>query len=163
MHSKFSKYFPYGLAPGKIVPFAHKGEWAVHEVLPFLYGMVGSFHLSLATFNVSEESLRPIFFMKERGDILTVRLLLDANIRRHKLDMLFFTASFADEIRVSSTHMKVLLCENDNICLAIVGSANMNRNARHEAGIITTDGELFRYYMDYYQSVFHGDSQLFEI
>lgn len=163
MKNKFFKYFPHGLLPGKTIPFAHKGEWAVHEVLPFIFSQVGSFHLSLATFNLSEDSLRPIFFMKERSELLTARFLLDANIRRHKIDMMFFSTSIADDIRVSSTHMKVLLCENRTLKLALVGSANMNKNIRHEAGIITTDKYMFDYYMDYFQYVFLSDSLPFLI
>lgn len=163
MSGKVSAYFPQGLLPGKTIPYAHKGDWAVHDVLPFLYNQVGPFHLRLATFNVSEESLRPIFFMKERGELISTFFLFDANIRRHKLDMMLFSSSIADEIRVSSTHMKLLLCENDKIKFAMVGSANMNKNARHEAGMFTTDDVMYQYYKLYYQSVFYGDSLPFII
>ena len=72
MTSKFREYFPRGVQPGEVIPYAHKGEWAVHELLPFLFSEVGTFHLSLATFNVSEDSLRPIF-MKERGELLSIK------------------------------------------------------------------------------------------
>lgn len=159
MKNKFFKYFPQGLLPGKIIPFAHKGDWAVHEVLPFIFSQVGPFHLSMATFNVSEDSLRPIFFMRERNELISVRFLFDTNVRRHKLDMLLFSSNIADEIRTTSTHMKVLLCENKKICLALVGSANMNKNIRHEAGIITTNKSMYNFYKDYFQHVFYGDSQ----
>lgn len=163
MKSKFTEYFPHGLLPGKTIPYAHKGEWAVHDVLPFLFEQAGPFHLLLATFNISEDSLRPIFFMKEHGELLTTRFLFDANIRRHKLDMVLFSTSIADEIRVSSTHMKMLLCENEKLKFAMVGSANMNKNLRHEAGIFTTDTDMYLYYKNYYKLVFYGDSQPFII
>ena len=54
--------------------------------------------------------------------------------------------------------MKVMLCQNEKICIAVVGSANMNRNIRHEAGIITTDLELFHFYDAYFDKVFTEDS-----
>lgn len=123
--TQFSEYFPLGIEPGMIVPYAHKGKWAVHELLPFFFDELGSFHLSLATFNISEESLRPIFFMKDRGELLSARFLFDTNIRRHKIDMLLFARSVADDIRLSSSHMKVMLCCNDFTSIAVVGSANM--------------------------------------
>lgn len=156
--TQFSEYFPLGIEPGMIVPYAHKGKWAVHELLPFFFDELGSFHLSLATFNISEESLRPIFFMKDRGELLSARFLFDTNIRRHKIDMLLFARSVADDIRLSSSHMKVMLCCNDFTSIAVVGSANMNRNIRHEAGFITTDDRLYRYYADYFDEVFNHDS-----
>lgn len=158
MKKKFSEYFPHGPLPGKTIPFAHKGEWAVHELLPFLFSYVGPFHLSIATFNISEDALRPIFMMKDRREIISARFLFDHNIRRHKIDMMFFSANIADQIRLSSTHMKVMLCHNRLISLAVVGSANMNRNIRHESGIITTDPALFEFYESYYNNVLTNDS-----
>ncbi len=158
MDKLFRKYFPFGPLPGKTVPFAHKGEWAVHELLPFLFPYIGPFHLAIATFNVSEDALRPIFFMKDRGEILTARFLFDHNVRRHKIDMMFFSAGIADQVRLSSTHMKVMFCHNRMISLVVVGSANMNRNPRHEAGIITTDPVMYDYYRNYYDDVFNNDS-----
>ena len=161
MDSKFLEYFPQGLLPGKTIPYAHKGDWAVHDVLPFLFEQVGAYHLRLATFNVSEDSLRTIFFMKDRGELISTHFLYDINIRRHKLDMILFSTSIADDIRVSSTHMKIILCENDNLKFVMMGSANMNKNMRHEAGIFSTDDEMYLYYKNYFQQVFYGDSEPF--
>lgn len=156
--TKLSKYFPSGLLPGLVVPYAHKGEWAVHQVLPFLFAEMGPFNLSIATFNISEDALRPIFFMKENDELLNIRFLFDANIKRHKLDMLLFSANIAHQVRTSSSHMKVMLCHNDDFCLSVVGSANMNLNPRHEAGFFSTDQEIFDYYMNYYNDIYDNDS-----
>ena len=146
------------MKPGLIVPYAHKGEWAVHEVLPFVFSEIGAFHLSVATFNVSEDSLRPIFFMRERGELLSVRFLFDANIQRHKVDMLYFSANIADSVRTSYSHMKIMLCVSERLSLAVVGSANMNRAHRHEAGIVTTDKTMCDFYQSYFDDVFENDS-----
>ena len=72
--------------------------------------------------------------------------------------MLFFSSGIADYVRTSSTHMKVMLCWNDKICMAVVGSANMNRNIRHEAGVIITERTLFDFYKSYFEDVFENDS-----
>ncbi len=163
MKSKFTEYFPDGVRPGRIIPYAHKGEWAVHELLPFLFSCIGPFHLEIATFNVSEDSLRPIFFMKERGELLSVKFLFDNNVKRHKVDMLFFSYSIADRVRTSASHMKVMLCWNEKIGIAVVGSANMNWNIRHEAGFIVTEQTVFDYYKSYFDQVFNNDSVPFII
>lgn len=165
MASKFKEYFPNGVQSGKIIPFAHKGEWAVHELLPFLFSEIGPFHLAMATFNVSEDSLRPIFFMKDRGELLSVKFLFDNNVKRHKVDMLFFSSNIADSVRTSASHMKIMLCWNEKIGIAVVGSANMNRNIRHEAGIISvnclserSEESIFHFYKSYFDKVFENDS-----
>lgn len=154
---KFRKLFPKGIRPG-IVPFAHKGEWAVHELLPVFYSQYGPFDLSLATFNVSEDSLRPIYFMKDRGEILQTRFIFDNNVQRHKLDLLLFSSNIANDVHITANHMKLTLCQNDKMVMCIIGSANMNRNIRHESGLIITDKSLFAYFNNYFNEVFENDS-----
>ncbi len=168
MKKSIRELFPRGVLPGQIIPFAHKGDWAVHELLPFLFNEIGAFDLKLATFNISEESLRPIFFMKEKGELRDIQLLFDHNVKRHKVDMLFFSSAVTDRVRTSSSHMKVMICSNENIRLAVVGSANMNRNIRHEAGFIVTcapnchsersEESIFSFYDNYFDNVFKNDS-----
>lgn len=149
--------FPAGIRPGMIIPYAHKGKWAVHELLPIFYKHIGAFHLRLATFNISEDALRPIFFMKERNELLSVKFLFDNNVQRHKIDMIFFAHNVAEQVRVTATHMKVMLIHNDNCSIAVVGSANMNRNLRHEAGFIVTDSN-YNFFSDYFDSIYNNDS-----
>lgn len=156
--TKFKTYFPDGIVPGKVIPYAHKSDWAVHEVLPFLFSQIGQFHLSIATFNISEEALRPIFFMKERNELLSCRFLFDAILPKHKVDLMFFASSIAQDIRTSYSHMKVMLCHNDNHCLSVVGSANMNRNPRHEAGFFSTDRDIYNFYLNYFENIYKNDS-----
>jgi hypothetical protein len=155
---KFRMLFPNGIFPGTITPFAHKGEWAVHELLPVFFSQAGKFNLDIATFNVSEESLRPIFFMKDSGQLLSTRFIFDNNIQRHKLDLLLFTSVISGQVHVAANHMKVMLCYNNILNMAVVGSANMNRNIRHEAGFITTETNSFNYFRDYFNHVFTNDS-----
>ena len=57
--------FPKALAPGSVEPFMHKGEWAIHEVLPILLSTIGPADVYIATFSISEDSLRPIFFLAD--------------------------------------------------------------------------------------------------
>lgn len=149
--------FPDGISPGMIIPYAHKGKWAVHELLPIFYKHIGAFHLRLATFNISEDALRPIFFMKERDELLSIQFLFDRNVQRHKIDMIFFAHNVAEQVRVSSSHMKIMLVHNDKCSIAVVGSANMNRNLRHEAGFIVTDHN-YNFFSEYFDEVYEHDS-----
>lgn len=149
--------FPHGIRPGMIIPYAHKGKWAVHQLLPLFFEHIGAFHLRLATFNISEDALRPIFFMKERDELLSVQFLFDRNVQRHKIDMLLFANNVAQQVRISSSHMKVMLVHNEKCNIAVVGSANMNRNLRHEAGFIATDHH-FDFFSDYFDDVYQNDS-----
>lgn len=161
LNNVFEEYFPDGILPDMVVPYAHKNKWAVHHVLPFVFSEIGPFHLDLATFNISDEAIRYIYLMKERGELLSVRFLLDNIIKQHKVDMMYFSANVADIVRNAHSHMKLLLCHNDTTCLSVVGSANMNKNTRHEAGFFSTDRNIFDYYLDYFEDIFVNDSRPF--
>lgn len=159
--NKFDRLFPEGILRESIVPFVHKGEWAIHELLPFLLSVIGSAHVRIATFNISEDSLRSIFFLQESGDILGLDLLLDTTVRRHKLELLLFAANITPSIRLTNNHMKVMLIENNTWKVGIVGSANMNNNPRYEAGFIFTGAEHFDYFKEAFEQTFTNDSIAF--
>ena len=140
--------------PGIIRPFLQKGDWAIHEVLPFLLSRLGPCKVKIATFSVSEESLRPLFLLQEDKQITDLRLLLDYTVKRHKLDLLLFATSITPDIRTDSCHAKILLLENEKYKFGIVGSANLNTNHRWEAGVTFTAGELYTYFDEAFEKAY---------
>ncbi len=140
------KHLVEGLQSGNPTPFFHKGEWAVHEVLPILLSSTGKAHVSIATFSVSEDSLRPLFFSIDSGAIASLRLLLDFTVQRHKMDMLGFASHITPHIRIASNHAKLLLIENEQHHVTLLGSANLNTNARWENGVLFSDRNMFDFF-----------------
>lgn len=134
------------MCPGSIEPFMHKGDWAIHEVLPSLLSAIGPASVRIATFSISEDSLRPLFFLSDEGKITDLTLLLDTTVKRHKLDLLLFASSITPSIRIDSCHAKLLLVENEQYKFGIVGSANLNQNRRWEAGFYFTAGRHYDYF-----------------
>ena len=118
------------MCPGSIEPFMHKGDLAIHEVLPSLLSEIGPADIRIATFSISEDSLRPLFFLADDKKITGLTLLLDTTVKRHKLDLLLFASNITPRIRIDSCHAKVLLVENDKYQFGIAGSANLNQNHR---------------------------------
>lgn len=148
--------FPKALQPGSIEPYMHKGEWAIHHVLPILLSTLGPSAVKIATFSVSEDSLRPLFFLADEGKIQDLKLLLDTTVKRHKLDLLLFAVGITPEIRIDSCHAKVLLVENEQYKFGIVGSANMNQNHRWEAGFYFTAGSHFDYFTQIFNEAYQN-------
>lgn len=112
----------------------HKGEWAIHQVLPSLLSAIGPAEVRIATFSISEDSLRPLFFLAEEQKITRLSMLLDLTVKRHKLGLLLFAAHITPTIRIDNCHAKLLLIENKQYKFGIVGSANLNQNHRWEDG-----------------------------
>ena len=133
-----------------------KGECEVHHVLPILLSARGASAVKIATFSVSEDSLRPLFFLADEGKIHDLKLLLDTTVKRHKLDLLLFAVGITPEIRIDSCHAKVLLVENEQYKFGIVGSANMNQNHRWEAGFYFTAGSHFDYFTQIFNEAYQN-------
>lgn len=157
----FETLLASGLNPG-VVGYHHKGEWAIHEALTVLLSHTGPASVMMETFNVSEDALRPMFFEVEAGHITDLRLVLDMNVKRHKLEMLLFAAGITPDIRLASCHAKVLLIRNDRYKIGIVGSANANQPIRYEAGFMFSDPGLFDFFESKFNQVFNEDSIPFE-
>ncbi len=160
---KFSRLLPDGLQPAMVKPFIHKGKWAIHELLPFLLSGTGAADVRVATFNISEDSLRPMFFQLEEKKIRSLRLLLDMNVRRHKLELLLFAANITPEVRLTANHSKILLIENELWKAGVVGSANLNNNPRYEAGFIFTDSQIYDYFRQEFDKIYQEDSIPFKL
>lgn len=143
------------MCPGSIEPFMHKGDWAIHEVLPSLLSAIGPASVRIATFSISEDSLRPLFFLSDEGMITDLTLLLDTTVKRHKLDLLLFASNISPNIRIDSCHAKLLLVENEQYKFGIAGSANLNQNRRWEAGFYFTAGSHY----DYFAQMFNESYQ----
>lgn len=140
---------------GIIEPLLHKGEWAVHEVLPFLLNKITPSEVKIATFSISEDSLRPLFFLVESGSITQLTLLLDSTVKRHKLDMLLFALNITPNIRIDANHAKILLVRNETHSFGIVGSANLNQPKRIEAGFYFTAGKHFDFFNSEFDKFFN--------
>lgn len=156
----FEKIMP-GINPG-VIGFQHKGEWAIHEALTVLLSRTGPANVMMETFNISEDALRPMFFEIEKGNITNLKLILDMNVKRHKLEMLLFAAGITTNIRIASCHAKVLLIHNDRFKIGIIGSANANQPIRYEAGFIFSEPRLFDFFETKFTQVFNEDSIPFE-
>ncbi|WP_373835755.1 hypothetical protein [Bacteroides heparinolyticus] len=156
MAVQLEQLFEKALVPGSIEPFMHKGEWAIHEVLPTLLSAIGPAEVRITTFSISEESLRSLFFLTESGMIPRLSMLVDMTVKRHKLGMLLFAAGITPEIRIDSCHAKLLLVENEKYRFGIVGSANLNLNHRWENGFYFTGGSHYDYFAGRYDEAFEN-------
>ena len=151
--SLLDEYFRDCLTPGRMVPFMHRGEWAVHSVIPELLDRAGPADVRLMSYNVSEDSLRTLFFEKR---IRSLKMILDINVKRHKMDLLLFAAEMTPDIHVDSSHAKVLLIENGSMKFGIVGSANLNLAHRYESGFWFTAGPEYDYFRGQFDTIYEN-------
>lgn len=151
---QFNAIFPDAFSPNVVKPFIHRGEWAIHDVVRYLCNEATA-SVQIATFSISEDSLRTLFFLVEEKKISSLHLLLDTTVKRHKLDMLLFARNISPNIAIDSVHAKITLLRfQDKRCFGIVGSANLNLNARWESGFYFSSGEVFDFFSNKFDFAF---------
>ena len=141
------------LSPGQIEPFVHKQDWSVHQVITPLLDLIGPAEVRIMTFNFSEDSLRTLL-MEER--ITELKLLVDFTVNRNKLDLMLFASEVTSNIRIDSTHAKVLLVHNSTMDFGIVGSANLNLEVRYESGFWFTQGRFYDYFSNSFDRIYEN-------
>ncbi len=143
-----------------IYPFWSNGRWAMHDLLSWLLKQTGPASVQLSTFSISEVALRAVAHLIETGVIEWLECLFDYTIQRNKLQLLFFASQLSTNIYIAPNHSKVMLIENEQWKITVIGSANMTPNPRKEAGIIMTDTDNFVKMQNAFQQVLNESKKI---
>ena len=134
------------IKPGTTIPTASSGEYSMHELLEYLLGITGPACVRVSSFSISEVAIRSFYSLMESGVISRLDCLFDISVKRHKLGLMFFASNIGCRIALSKNHAKILLIENQQWKLVVVGSANLQLNDKNEVAVISTDPGFYDYY-----------------
>lgn len=113
------------------------------DVIEWVLGQTGPAHLLISTFSTSEEFLRRLHRLKNRGRILSCAMFCDLRAARKTVSLYHFIKSVFDRVHLCENHSKVVLVTNDRYKVAVVTSQNQTRGNRFESGVITSDSLTF--------------------
>ena len=130
------------LVPGKSQCFVSATNISLHQVIEKVLGISGKAEVLICSFSIAEDSLRVLHRLKQNGKISRLTLLFDKSVRRHKMDLLGFCHSFADDIYLNESHIKLVLINNQFFNISIITSANLTNNERYEYYIISNVDEI---------------------
>lgn len=140
---------PSGLGPveiGRNKHFYSKGAFNLIQLVLYLLKQTGPAHVFISSYSISEESLATLLRYKERGDILSIRFLIDNRVRTISPKPFdYLVTAFPDCYRCCALHAKVALIWNDEYNLSVVGSQNATHNPKLERGIIHTEETVFQF------------------
>lgn len=140
---------PVGLGPievGKNKHFYSKGAFNLIQLVLYLLRQTGPAHVFISSYSISEESLATLLRHKERGDILSIRFLIDNRVRTISPKPFdYLVTAFPDCYRCCALHAKVALIWNQEYRLSVVGSQNATHNPKLERGIIHTEETVFQF------------------
>lgn len=115
----------------------------VADILQWILDQTGPASVKMASFSISEEFLRRLFFIEKSGLITDIDIILDFKATNKTLILWPFIAQTVENCWLASSHAKVLLVSNDRWTVSVVMSQNLTRGNRFESGFISTSPEVF--------------------
>jgi hypothetical protein len=126
---------------GTTVKFVTDGAWSMHQMLEYCLELCGPAKVMICTWTITEEPVRAIMRMKDKGMIKELSVLVDHRISTRSASAMQLLKAVADDVKLIKSHAKMTVILGEKMWMSIVGSANFSRNRRLEAGTIFTDNE----------------------
>ena len=132
------------LCPGKSKHYYSSGAFNLIQLVLYILRQTGPAHVLLATYSISDRSITTLRNHIERGDILSIRFLIDNRVRSiNPKSFDYLLTAFPGQTRCRTLHAKVALVWNDDWHVSVVGSQNATHNPKLERGIVHTSKDIF--------------------
>ena len=115
----------------------------LYNLLEWTLKQTGKADITVMTFSISEEFIRKVWQLKEKGLIRNITVILDFKAIQKTHNIMRFAGNVFTEMYYAKTHAKLVLIENDLHNISIVGSQNFTRGNREENGIVLNDPSVF--------------------
>lgn len=116
----------------------------VANILDRILAELGQSEIWQTTFSISEEFLRHMFLIKQRGKISAAHVIIDHKASVKTLKLWNFISAAYDSAWLSDNHSKILLVKSkDGRKVSVVTSQNLTRGNRYESTVIMTDEAIF--------------------
>lgn len=113
------------------------------DIIEKILDETGPAEIYISTFSTSEEFLRRIYRLKQKGWLTKATMLVDLKASRKTVNLYTLISNVFDEVYLSENHSKVILIKNAKWLVSICTSQNQTRGDRTENGMITTDPRIF--------------------
>lgn len=130
----------------KLIPYFSTGSTQLYHVVEDLLQQTGKADVFISSFTISEEFIRKLNRLTEKNLINNLTLLIDNRSARKTLHLSWFLSKVANQVYLANNHSKIILIKNENFNISVVTSQNQTRGNRFEAGMITTDPEIYKFY-----------------
>lgn len=103
--------------------------------------------------------MRVLFQLIKEGRIKELNCLFDYRIEKRKAEAFQLAKVNSSKIKLTKVHAKVAILLADQWAVSIIGSANLTKNPRIEAGIISTCQEVAEFHANWIKrEIIHGDT-----
>lgn len=137
-HSRQLSQLADNLEQESTYQYSTAGAWSLHEIICVLSKKIGPARLFLTTWTITEEPMRVLFQLIQDGLIEELNCIFDYRIEKRKAEAFQLAKVNSSRIKLTKIHAKVAVLVNDQWAVTILGSANLTKNPRIEAGFIST-------------------------
>jgi len=123
------------LGKGQMLTFCTEGKWSSHELLAKLLHHTGPARVRISTYSMTEDPTRMLVNYVAMGQITDLKVVTDKRFQKSQAQVHQLAASNFPLV-MADVHAKVIVLQNDDWNITVIGSANFTRNKRRESGII---------------------------
>jgi len=127
------------LVPDEAIQFSTGGRWSLHQLLEYVLHKTGPAKIWMTTWTITEEPMRVLLHLLRSGNITELHAVFDYRIEKRKPEAFQLASNILTRIKLTKCHAKVLVIQNEDWNVTVLGSANFSNNPRVEAGTIFTD------------------------
>lgn len=147
------------LQPEQNYHYTTAGAWSLHDMIALASEKIGPAKLYLSTWTITEEPMRVLFGLIQKGLIQELNCLFDYRIEKRKAEAFQFAQVNASKIKLVKIHAKVAVLINEEWAITILGSANLTKNPRIEAGVFSSSLEVAEFHRNWITNeIEHGDT-----
>ncbi len=139
--------------------FSTAGAWSLHDIIAQVCQKIGTSRLFLSTWTITEEPMRVLFQLIQEGRISELNCLFDYRIEKRKAEAFQLAQVNAARVKLTKVHAKVAVLIADHWAVSIIGSANLTKNPRIEAGVLSTCREVAEFHSGWITNeITHGNT-----
>lgn len=118
-------------------------ELQVPDVLEWILDQLGKSRVFQTTFSISEEYLRRLYFIRKKGLISSLDILLDFKATNKTVDLWVFISEVVDKAYLADNHSKIILVTSESgRRVVVITSQNLTRGNRAESAVIIEDNAI---------------------
>ena len=104
---------------------------------------IGACHVWVSSYSTSEDFLRGIRLMRQRGEVLTSSLVIDTKAAAKIVKLSHLARNAFDHVYLGMNHSKVMLFENDGARVVVLTSMNQTYGSRAESTVFISDDRAY--------------------
>lgn len=116
----------------------------IADILEWVLDQVGPSYVIQTSFSISEEYLRRLHGIREKGLITGLDVILDFKATNKTVDLWYFLSAVADRALLANNHSKIMLiASKSGRRIVVITSQNLTRGNRNESAFVAESDELF--------------------